>query len=304
MSIAFVLAGGGSLAAAQVGMMQALAERGVRPDLLVGTSAGAINAAYVAGHGVGADSLEGLAGLWRGLRRSTVFPLSPVRGVLAAAGAQQSVCSPGPLARLLATHLPYRRLEHARVPVHVVTTDLLSGAGVVLSAGHAVTALLASCAIPGVFPAVRWDGRLLCDGALADASGVSEAVALGADRVYVLSGGTACALDRPPRHPASAALHALTLLLQRRLVAETRALAASVDVRVVPALCPQTVSAADFGHAGELVDRARAASAEWFDSGADVLPWPEPSPPTHGHGREPRLAAVPREQPAVEGGLR
>jgi NTE family protein len=75
----FVLSGGGSLGAVQVGMLQALAERDVCPDLLIGTSAGAINAAYVAGHGAGRQALEDLAAIWRGLRRRYVFPFDPLR---------------------------------------------------------------------------------------------------------------------------------------------------------------------------------------------------------------------------------
>src|SRR5439155_19201555 len=85
---AFVLSGGGSLGAVQVGMLQALGERDVRPDLVIGTSAGAINAAYVAGHGTGPNSLEVLANTWRGLRRQSVFPFDPLRHLLALAGSR------------------------------------------------------------------------------------------------------------------------------------------------------------------------------------------------------------------------
>ena len=84
MTTAFVLSGGGSLGAVQVGMLQALGERGVEPDLLVGTSAGAINAAFVAGHGMKGEALEELARLWRSLRRREIFALRPLRGLLAA----------------------------------------------------------------------------------------------------------------------------------------------------------------------------------------------------------------------------
>lgn len=305
MTIAFVLSGGGSLAAVQVGMLQALSRRGIRPDLLVGTSAGALNAAYVAGHGLGEEALHELGELWRGLRRRTVFPLSPVRGVLAAVGAQDSLCSSAPLGRLLDTQLPYRRLERAGTPVHVVTTDVLTGQAVLLSEGDAVSALLASCAVPGVFPAVRRDGRILCDGALADMSGVFQAAALGADRVYILTAGTSCALDRPPGHPAASALHAVSLLLQQRVILETKALAGSVDLRVIPGLCPLAVSAADFSHAGDLISRARRATAEWLDSGADTLPAPQRFLSLHSHALHSHAkAALPTAPPSEVRGAR
>jgi len=287
MTTAFVLSGGGSLAAVQVGMMQALSGRGIRPDMVIGTSAGAVNAAFVGAYGVDSDALEDLARLWRGLHRNTVFPLRVDHGLLAVLGVRDSLCSPEPLARLLADTLPYTRLEHASIPVHVVATDVLTGRGTLLSSGDAVSALLASCAIPGVYPVVSRDELTLCDGALADVSGMLRAVELGADRVYVLTAGTACALDSAPRHPVSAALHALTLLLQQRAVADTRAVADIVEVRVIPPLCPLTVSASDFGHAAVLIRRARRASAEWLESGSDELPAPHRFLALHTHRPHP-----------------
>ena len=85
MTTAFVLTGGGSLGAVQVGMLQELSERGVTPDLLVGTSCGALNAAWVAGHGMSSDSLTELAAVWTSLRRSDIFPVDArqvLRGLL------------------------------------------------------------------------------------------------------------------------------------------------------------------------------------------------------------------------------
>jgi len=296
MRTAFVLSGGGSLAAVQVGMMQALSERGIRPDLVVGTSAGALNAAFVGAYGVDSDALEELARLWRGLRRSIVFPLRADRGLLAALGVRDSLCSPESLGNLLASSLPTTRLEHAAIPVHVVATDVLTGQGILLSTGDTVSALLASCAIPGVYPVVHRGGLALCDGALADVSGLLRAAELGADRVYVLIAGTACALDGAPRHPLSAAMHALTLLLQQRAVADTRAAADALEVRVIPPLCPLTVAPSDFGHAAVLIRRARRASAEWLASGSDMLAAPERFLALHTHqpqaGDGPRPAVV------------
>lgn len=272
MTTAFVLSGGGSLAAVQVGMMQALSERRIHPDLVVGTSAGAVNAAFVGAYGVGSDALEDLARLWRILRRRTVFPLRADRSLLAVLGARDSLCSPEPLGRLLTDLLPYTRLEHASTPVHVVATDVVTGRGVLLSTGDTTSALLASCAIPGVFPVVQRDGLALCDGTLADVSGVLRAAELGADRIYVLAAGTACALDGGRWHPVSAALHSLTVLLQQRVVADSRALAGSVELYVVPPLCPLTVSPLDFGQAAMMMRRGRKAAAEWLASEPDALP--------------------------------
>src|SRR5687768_2016671 len=147
MVTAFVLSGGGSLGAVQAGMLQALAARGVQPDLLIGTSAGALNAGYVAGHGLTGSSLDDLAAIWAGLRRRDVFPLQPTRLAAAAVGRAPSLCPSGALCGLVHDHVGIDRLEDAAIPLHVVTTDVRTGEEVLLSRGSAVDAIVASAAI-------------------------------------------------------------------------------------------------------------------------------------------------------------
>jgi NTE family protein len=283
MVTAFVLSGGGSLGAVQVGMLQALAARGVEPDLLVGTSAGALNAAFVAGHGTGPDALSALADIWAKLRRRDVFPLDPLRPVLAAVGAAASLCSSAPLRRLIDAHIPYRRLEDAATPVHVVTTDVCSGREVLLSDGDATDAVLASAAIPAVFRPVERNGAFLGDGGTANNAALAQAFALGADCVYVLPTGYACALDQPPPNALASALHALTLLIEQRLVLEVADFAERLDVRVLPPLCPLSVSSIDFRHGAALVERARLATERWLDHGGATVSHPERFLSLHQH---------------------
>lgn len=288
MTTAFVLSGGGSLGAVQVGMLQALSERGETPDLLVGTSAGAINATYLAGHGTSRDSLGTLAESWARLRRRDVFPVNPGRHLLALGGARESMFSSGRLRRLLSSHLPYRLLEEAQIPVHVVATNLLSGEEVLLSTGDAISAVLASTAIPGLLPAVHRDGRVLVDGGLANNAAISQAVVLGADRIFVLPTGVACALTKPPASPFASALQALSFLTQQRLIHDVTAFAEQAEqaeLHVLPPLCPLGVSSADFGHATELTERARRATGSWLDDGRDRLPHPERFLSLHHHAR-------------------
>jgi NTE family protein len=277
------LSGGGSLGAVQVGMLQALADRGVEPDLLVGTSAGALNAAYVAGHGMSRVSLKELEGIWRGLRRKDVFPISPLRAAAVLAHSAPALCSNGALRRLISDHVEYAELGAASLPVHLVATDACSGQEVLLSHGPAVEAVLASAAIPAVFPSVPIEGRHLVDGGVANNAAVSQAVALGADRIYVLPSGYACALDRPPHTALASAMHALTLLIEQRLILEVAAFAESIDVRVLPPLCPLAVSSMDFDHAGELIGRASRSTLEWLDSGGTTRVHPERFLSLHSH---------------------
>ena len=287
MTVAFVLSGGGSLGAVQVGMLKALGARGIRPDLLIGTSAGAVNATWVAGHGMSEASLDGLAGVWTSLRRADVFPVVPTRALLAVAGRSRSVFPDTGLRRLLSEHVVIERLEHAAVPVQVVATDLLSGEEVLLSTGDPTTAVLASTAIPGVRPPVEIDGHVLVDGGVAHHAAVSQAVDLGATEVYVLPAGYPCALPEPPRSALGVAVQALTLLIEQRLIGEVARYAGAVTLRVLPPLCPLEVSAVDFRHARDLIDRAERSSTEWLSTGATDLPDQERFLSLHTH-RVPR----------------
>jgi NTE family protein len=302
MVTAFVLSGGGSLGAVQVGMLQALTARGVGPDILIGTSAGAVNATYVAGHGVGLDALKALEAIWCDLRRRDVFPLQPSRLLAAAVGRAPSICPDGALRRLIRENLPFDHLEDADIPVHLVATDVASGREVLLSSGDPVDAVLASAAIPAVFPSVRIAGRDLVDGGVADNAAISPALALGADVVYVLPTGYACALDGPPSTPLASALQALTLLIEQRLIIEVEQYAAQADIRVLPPLCPLSVSSVDFGHGAELVERARASAGRWLDDGGHRIAHPERFLALHDHTRHAPItaAADPRKGSAAD----
>jgi NTE family protein len=264
-------------------MLQALSERDVHPDLLVGTSAGAINAAFVAGHGTRAPALRQLADLWRGLSRRDVFPLDPWRQVLVATGRRPSLCSSRALGALIEPNLTYRNLQDAAIPVHIVATNLLSGQEVLLGNGDAASAVLASASIPGVVPPLERDGLTLVDGGVADNAAISQAVALGADRMFVLPAGFACALDRPPATALSVVVHALTLVIEQRLIVEVADLRDKIEINVLPPLCPLAVSPVDFSQAADLIDRSHEASGRWLDEGGMALPAPERFLSLHHH---------------------
>jgi len=283
MTTAFVLSGGGSLGAVQVGMLAALEERGFRPDLLVGTSVGALNAAYLGANGYDNVVVDRLAHVWLGLRRADVFPFDPLRQTMAMAGRRQSLCSRRPLRRLVEANLQLDDLRDARIPLHIVTTDVMTGEEVLLTSGDAASAVLASSAIPAVFAPIRRDDLTLMDGGVANNTGVSHAIALGADRVVVLPAGFSCALAAPPTTPLAAATHALTLLIEQRLIVDVSYLADRADVVVLPPLCPLTVSPIDFRSADDLMSRARQSAGAWLDAGNHLLPHPERFLSMHGH---------------------
>lgn len=247
-------------------MLQALKAEGIRPDLLVGTSAGAINAGWLAGRGGDAD-LDDLERIWLGLRREDIFPISPRGSLSAILGRRNHLVENGGLVRLLRRELGYGRLEDAALPVHVVATNLLTGQAVVLSKGDSVQALLASTALPGIFPPVATEAGHLVDGGLLSNTPISHAVDLGADRIYVLPSGYACALESPPGNPLGVALHALTLSLQRQLISDVERYSPFVELLVVPPLCPLDVAPVDFSRSKELIARARRSTRRWLRAG-------------------------------------
>jgi NTE family protein len=262
---AFVLAGGGSFGAVQIGMLRELVADGIVPDLVVGSSVGAINGAYFAGapNAAGVTQLEAI---WRSLRRSEVLSVT-WRSVLGLLTGRNFVVNPGGLRRVMEKHLPYRDLEHAAIPLHVVATDLLSGSTVRLSTGPVVEAVLASCAIPGAFPPVRIGERLLIDGGIASNTPIRAAIELGAERLIVLPTGFACALEAAPASAIGCSLHAITLLIAHQLVADLEHFREQAEIITVPPLCPLSVSPYDFAHAGELIERAAEQTRRWLDKG-------------------------------------
>lgn len=263
MKTAFVLSGGASLGAVQVGMLKALAEADIRPDVLVGTSAGALNAAWLAGHPDPGDLVD-LEALWMRMRREQIFPPDPPLMLGAVMGRRNHLFPGTALESMIRDHLGYRRLERAAIPVHVVATEILTGKEIVLSSGDAVSALMASTALPAVFAPVPVDGRPLVDGGVADNTPIRRAVDLDADRIYVMPGGYACALRTPPRSVAGMALHALTLVMQHRLAADVERYERYVELIVLPAPCPLSVQPIDFTHARELIDCSYALSRSWL----------------------------------------
>ena len=151
MRVAFVLSGGASLGASQAGMLQALYEHRIRPDLLLGASAGAINAAFIASRPPTPSTARDLQRLWRGLGRARVYsPPIPSRPDWGCSGCATTPVSAGSLRRLVLRHLELDRLEDAPVELHVVAADALSGEEVLLSSGPAIDAVLARAAIRGV----------------------------------------------------------------------------------------------------------------------------------------------------------
>jgi NTE family protein len=182
---AVVLSGGGSLGAAQVGALQALLEAGIVPDVIVGCSVGALNAAFVAVDPT-PDRLTELEQIWRGMSRRSVFPNGRFAVATRLAGRRDHLYTPDGLRSLIRACVPLRDLADTAIPVHVVTTDLRAGSPVWWTSGDPVEVLAASACLPGLFPPVSLDGSLHVDGGVTCPVPTQRALDLGASRVWVL----------------------------------------------------------------------------------------------------------------------
>ena len=263
--IAFVLSGGGSLGAIQAGMLEALLERDIVPDALVGTSIGAANAAYLAGDPT-LPQARALSGLWRSLRPRQVFPLGPIR-TLKALRRDGSLFSPGPLRRIIERHSPYSRIERASIPLRIVATDFADGTEVVFDSGPVADAVLASTALPGIFPPHQVAGRLYLDGGLVDHVPLAPAIAMGADNIYVLSCGFPCPPNANHRSARSVLAHSMGILLSQRVRVDVeRAPSSHPEVTIVslPPVCSHA-GLRDLGRAASLIERARAQTRLFLD---------------------------------------
>jgi NTE family protein len=277
---AFVFAGGGSLGAVQVGMLRELTRIGVGAEFVVGSSVGAINAAYFAGAPSSAG-VEKLERIWRGLHRNDVLPVT-LRGMWGLLGGHDSLIDPADLRSLIKRHLPYSNLEDAAIPVHVIATNL-GGVPVCLSSGPAVDAILASAAIPAAFPSVRIGKDDLVDGAVGSNTPIGIAAKLGATRVIAFPTGFACALQALPKGAIARALHAITLLIAHQMVHDLKELAGVVEVFTVPSLCPLDVSPYDFSRADQLIEQSARRTREWIESGGLTRSEIPPSLLAHMH---------------------
>jgi NTE family protein len=260
---AFVLSGGASLGALQVGMLRALYEMGVTPDLLVATSAGALNATYVASRPQTVATTRDLGRIWRGLRREDVFPVNPLVLMGGMLGKRDHLVPAGALRKLVAENLQFENLADAPIPLHLVAFDTIQGREVLLSEGPALEAVLGAAAIPGVLPSVEFGERRLIDGGVVNNTPISHAVELGAERIYVLSTQDAAPVPRQAARGAlSAAIVGIGLVVGSRLEADMARYSNEADLIMFPAPNPLDVQPTDFDHAGRLIRDGLAAGRQ------------------------------------------
>lgn len=283
--VAFVLGGGGIHGAAEVGMMRALAERGILPQLVLGTSIGALNGAVLA-----ADpdlAVDRLCALWTNVAANNPFEASLLEQASTFARTRTHLHGNHRLRRLLLTHLPARSFEELQLPFACVAASIERAGARWFDRGPLIDALLASTAVPGLLPPVEIDGEHHLDGGLVDSIPVGRAIELGARVVYVLQVGR---IEQPltaPTKPWEVGLIAFEISRRHRFVGAMERVPDDVEVHVLPTGAPMHYADAsqvryrDLSRVGERIESAYRASAEYLDDRVAV-PLAVPDAPPAG----------------------
>ncbi|MCL6505496.1 MAG: patatin-like phospholipase family protein [Bryobacteraceae bacterium] len=246
---ALVLCGGGAPGAVEVGLYRALVELGVQFDFVVGSSIGAVNGALIAA-GLSPAEIEEH---WRRLRTRDV--LGPRWQAIRLLWGAPSIYDNHRVRTFLQQVLPVYWFHQLKVPLYVVATDLKTGEAVVLDQGDLIEALLASTALPGVFPPMLWRGRQLVDGGLSDNVPIDVAVAHGAGRVI----GILCGCGQMPgRHPGLISIlgQSFALALQGRFRSDLRFYKDRIDVQILDPCPGSGLPMLDFDRAWTLIEPA------------------------------------------------
>lgn len=246
---ALVLGGGGSRGAITVGLYRALVELGVQINLIIATSIGAINGAFIAA-GTSPGELEAR---WRSLRTRNVVG-SRWQFLRLLTGAS-SLFGNHNLRRLLQNQLPVRSFRELRIPLVILGTDLETGESVELTEGNLIEAILASTALPGFFPPIEQEGRRLVDGGLSNNVPIDVAVDRGAGRVFGML--CSCAKGLPGKSNFITVLgQCFSLAINARFRCDQQLFQPRVKLHILePCLLPN-LELLDFDRAGELIEPA------------------------------------------------
>src|SRR3954453_7583033 len=272
MTTAFVLGGGGQLGAHEAGMLRALLERGVVPDMVVGTSVGAINGAAIA-TSPSVEMARRLGETWRAIEKSDVFAGSLFGRLATLARTGTHLHANEPLRATLTEALEITLIEDLPVRFQCVAASIEAAAEHWFSSGPLGEAVMASAAVPGLLPPVEIAGEHFLDGGIVNSIPVDRALSLGATRIFVMHVGRA---DRPlaaAPWPWEVALGAFESGRRPRFVGDLAAIPDRVEVHVMPTGQPEPPRYNDLSAlryratsgVSDSIARAYAASAAYLE---------------------------------------
>lgn len=253
--VALVLSGGGARGALEVGALKVILKK-VQPDMLVGTSVGALNAAFIACGG----SIEELEDLWHHMSRKMLFPRN--LKFFYKFTHVDSIAKTLNLENLLGRIMKKERIEECQVPLYVNATRLSDGESIFFNRGNLINALMASAAIPPLYPPRVIDDIYYVDGGVSTSNGIKKAIELGADTIIVLDSANTKRLFNFGGI-FDVTIHALSVMFRKSLVNEIEACR---DKRVLLVQCPNLdVGTHDFSRTAELIRMGEIAASEVMD---------------------------------------
>lgn len=269
-TVAFVLGGGGHLGANEVGMLQALLERQITPDLIVGTSVGALNGVAIAAD-PSLESVKKLRQGWLALGKERVFA-SPFGGAGNLVRKGTHLHSNKALRTLIERLLKVERFEELEVPFQCVAASVERAAEHWFSEGPIVQAILASAAVPGLLPPVEIDGEHFLDGGLVNSIPIDKAIQLGANELYILQVGRIEQALTAPKNLLQVATVAFEIGRRHRFARDMSSLPEGVMGHVLPTGEEDPLTGLgqlkyrDFTHVAKRMEAAHRASARYLDS--------------------------------------
>ncbi|MCP3855762.1 MAG: patatin-like phospholipase family protein [Actinomycetia bacterium] len=266
---AFVLGGGGRWGAVEIGMLRALVEAGIQPDLICGTSIGAFNGAIFAS-AADTDGIAALERLWGGVAADDLLGARPLDRAKTLLKLRVAVQDPGPLRALLQDALPVSRIEDLAVPFQCVAASIERAAEHWFEEGPVVDAVLASAAVPALFPPVEIGGEHFYDGGLVNSVPVDRAIELGATEVFVLQVGRVEQPLRPPKRIHETALVSFEIARRHRFGRVRDRTIDGIDIHVLPSANdmafddPRQIRWSDMSETDELIGGAYEASVAYL----------------------------------------
>jgi len=304
---ALVLAGGSTRGAVQIGMLQVLAEHGFVPDRIYGSSVGAINGAGYAADPT-REGVERMAQIWLGLKREDIYRTGRLHGPWLYLQQRDAVYANSGLRTIVDEGFPFERLEEAVIPIEVVATSLTDGGERWFTSGPAADAILASAAMPAIFPPVEIDGEKYIDGGVVDNVPIQRAIDAGATRIVILLCSPPVVTPTPSRRPVEGMVNALLIAIHSRFVRDMAHLPEGIEVILCAGPEGTIRDFDDFSTTEHLIALGRAEASEIVRRyGLGTIPYPAPPRPVpataddgaeeavDGSGADP--SATPREVP-------
>jgi NTE family protein len=260
------------MGAYEVGMLRALLEKDIRPDVVVGNSVGALNGAAIAADPE-LSTVDRLEEVWTSLDQTGVFAGSVFAGAAHLVRTRTALHSNRPLRTLIERLLPAKRFEDLKVPFQCVAASIERAAEHWFSEGPLVEAILASSAVPGILPAVAIDGEHFIDGGIVNSIPIARAVELGGTVIFVLHVGRTERPLAPPRNPWQVAMVAFEIARRHRFARDMASLPKGVVAHVLPTGEPEPLRFdslgqfryRDFRSVRRRIEVARRATAVYLE---------------------------------------